>query len=116
MSTRGDTTRAQKLPLDGIRIVDFTAVWAGPHVTQWLAVMGAEVVKIESRLRPDETRPHSNVEPAGHTVASEFAEFNYGKKGCTLNMTQPKAREIVKELVRISDVVVENFGGSVMDR
>ena len=106
----------QKLPLDGVRIVDFTAVWAGPHVTQWLAVMGAEVIKIESKLRPDMVRAYWNLETTGHTINSEFAEFNYGKIGCTLNMTIPKAREIAKELIRISDVVVENFGGSVMDR
>lgn len=106
----------EKLPLQGIRVVDFTAVWAGPHVTQWLAVMGAEVIKIESRLRPDIVRAYWNLESTGHSINSEFATFNYGKKGCTLNMTQPKAREIVRELVKISDVVVENFGGSVMDR
>ena len=106
----------QKLPLEGIRVADFTAVWAGPHVTQWLAVMGAEVIKIESRLRPDMIRAYWTLETTGHTINSEFAEFNFGKKGCTLNMTHPKAREIAKELISIADVVTENFGGSVMDR
>ena len=88
----------QKLPLEGIRVADFTAVWAGPHVTQWLAVMGAEVIKIESRLRPDMIRAYWTLEATGQTINSEFAEFNFGKKGCTLNMTHPKAREIAKEL------------------
>ncbi len=106
----------QSLPLDGIRVVDFTAVWAGPHVTQWLAVMGAEVIKIESKLRPDNVRAYWNLETTGRTINSEFATFNYGKKGCTLNMTHTKARELAKELISISDIVTENFGGSVMDR
>jgi len=117
MSTGGGTQNTvQKLPLEGIRVIDFTAVWAGPHVTQWLAVMGAEVIKIESRLRPDMIRAYWNLQSTGHSINSEFAEFNYGKKGCTLNMTQPRAREIVRELVGISDIVTENFGGAVMDR
>lgn len=106
----------QKLPLEGIRVVDFTAVWAGPHVTQWLAVMGAEVIKIESALHPDNVRAYWNLETTGQTINSEFATFNYGKKSCALNMTHPKAREIAKELISISDIVTENFGGPVMDR
>lgn len=106
----------QRLPLEGIRVIDFTAVWAGPHVGQWLAVMGADVIKIESRLHPDEIRLYWNLDETGHSVGSEFAEFNFGKKGCTLNMTKPKAKELVKELAKISDVVIENFGGPVMDR
>lgn len=106
----------KRLPLEGIRVLDFTAVWAGPHVGQWLAVMGADVIKIESRLRPDEIRLYRDMETTGHSIGSEFAEFNFGKKGCTLNMRQPKARDIVRELAKISDVVIENFGGPVMDR
>lgn len=112
----GETRAENGLPLDGIRVVDFTAVWAGPHVTQWLAVMGAEVIKIESRLRPDMVRAYWNLEATGHSINSEFAEFNFGKKGCSINMTRPEARDIVRQLVKVSDVVVENFGGSVMER
>ena len=105
-----------RLPLDGIRVTDFTAVWAGPHVTQWLAAMGAEVIKIESNLRPDLTRQVFHGMSAECPMSAVFAGLNYGKKGCTLNMTQPKARELAKEIIRRSDVVTENFGGSVMDR
>ncbi len=106
----------QSLPLDGIRVVDFTAVWAGPHVTQWLAVMGAEVIKIESNLRPDMTRSFFSNVNTNLTMSAEYSGLNYGKKACTLNMTLPKARELVKELIKVSDIVTENFGGSVMDR
>ena len=106
----------QKLPLDGIRVLDFTAVWAGPHVTQWLGVMGAEIIKIESTLRPDLTRTAFRPSATGLNLSAEFAGLNYGKKSCTLNMTNPRARELVKEVVRVCDVVTENFGGPVMDR
>lgn len=103
-----------KLPLEGIRITDFTAIWAGAHITQWLGVMGADVIKIESSLRPDNTR--ISWRPTSLGVSAEFACLNYGKKACTFNMTHPKARELIKELIKVSDVVTENFGGSVMDR
>ena len=106
----------QKLPLEGIRIVDFTAVWAGPHVTQWLAVMGAEVIKIESNLRPDMTRSFFSNVNTNLTMSAEYSGLNCGKKACTLNMTLPRARELAKEIIGVSDIVTENFGGSVMDR
>ena len=106
-----------RLPLEGIRVTDFTAIWAGAHITQWLGVMGAEVIKIESSLRPDNTRtswrPGHN---ASLNTTAEFECLNFGKKACVLNMTLPKARELAKELIKISDIVTENFGGSVMDR
>ncbi|MDY6916588.1 MAG: CoA transferase [Chloroflexota bacterium] len=109
----------QRLPLEGTRITDFCHVWAGPHVTQWLAVMGAEVIKIESTLRPDLTRSsfaggRKLLPGLNHSV--DFAVLNLGKRSCTINMTQPEGRDIAKELVKISDVVTENFGGPVMER
>ncbi len=106
----------EKLPLEGIRVTDFTAVWAGSHITQWLGVMGAEVIKIESNLRPDLTRMVFRGMSADCPMSAVFAVLNYGKKGCTLNMTLPKARELAKEIIKVSDVVAENFGGPVMDR
>ncbi len=109
------------LPLDGIRVLDFGQMWAGPHVTQWLSVAGAEVIKIETSLKIDFMR---NVGiPATIPVkertanhGSAFASLNYGKKSLTLNMNQPRSKELFKQLVKISDVVAENFGGAVMDR
>lgn len=106
----------QKLPLEGVRVVDFTAIWAGPHVTQWLAVMGADVIKIESNIRPDAERAafiRTTTEP---TMSAVFAALNYAKKACTLNMTNPKGRDLAREIIKVSDVVAENFGGAVMDR
>jgi benzylsuccinate CoA-transferase BbsF subunit len=106
-----------KLPLEGIRVTDFTAIWAGAHITQWLGVMGADVIKIESNLRPDGTRVswRPGRDP-NSTITAEFACLNYGKKACTLNMTLPRARELAKDLIAVSDIVAENFGGAVMDR
>ena len=109
------------LPLQGIRILDFGQMWAGPHVTEWLSVAGAEVIKIETTLRIDFMR---NVGiPATVPIkertpnhGSAFASLNYGKKSLTLNMNTPQAKDIFKRLVRISDVVTENFGGAVLDR
>ncbi len=109
------------LPLQGIRILDFGQMWAGPHVTEWLSVAGAEVIKIETTLRIDFMR---NVGiPATIPIkertpnhGSAFASLNYGKKSLTLNMNTPQAKDIFKKLVEISDVVTENFGGAVLDR
>jgi len=109
----------QKLPLEGIRIMDFGQMWAGPHVTQWLAVMGAEVIKIETSVRLDFMRmvgAPPALQDKAPNAGSGFACINYGKKSATLNMNQPRARELARELVKICDVVTENFGGPVLER
>jgi len=107
------------LPLEGIRVLDFCQMWAGPHATEWLSVMGAEVIKVETNLRIDYMRTVGappGLAGTGPNVGSAFATLNWGKKSITLNMNQPKARELAKRLVAISDVVAENFGGSVLER
>ncbi len=108
-----------KLPLEGIRVLDFCQMWAGPHATEWLSVMGAEVIKVETHLRIDFLRTVGappGLAGTGPDVGSCFATLNWGKKSIALNMTQSKARELAKKLVAISDVVAENFGGGVLDR
>ncbi len=109
----------QKLPLEGIRIMDFGQMWAGPHVTQWLVVMGAEVIKIETNLRLDFMRMVGTppaLRDKAPNAGSAFACLNYSKKSITLNMNQPRARELARELVKITDIVSENFGGPVLER
>ena len=111
----------KKLPLDGIRVLDFGQMWAGPHVTEWLSVAGAEVIKIETSLRIDFMRNVgiANTVPIKERTpnhGSAFASLNYGKKSLTLNMNTQQARDIFKRLVKISDVVAENFGGAILDR
>lgn len=114
----GKVTNDQ-LPLEGVRVTDFCHVWAGPHVTQWLSVMGADVLKIETTLRPDLTRSFfadGRTLMPGLNRSVDFAVLNYSKKSCTINMTLPQGRDLARQLVRLSDVVTENFGGPVMER
>ncbi len=109
----------QKLPLEGIRVLDFCQMWAGPHLSEWLSVMGAEVIKVETHLRIDYMRTVGTppgLAGTGPDVGSAFATLNFGKKSITLNMNKPEARELAKRLVKICDVVTENFGGGILER
>ncbi len=108
-----------KLPLEGIRVLDFCQMWAGPHATEWLSVMGAEVIKIETHVRIDYMRTvgaPAGLAGTGPNVGSAFASLNWGKKSIALNMTTARGQELCKQLIAISDVVAENFGGGVLDR
>jgi benzylsuccinate CoA-transferase BbsF subunit len=106
--------------LDGIRILDLTMVYAGPTGSKVLADMGAEVIKIEAAQRSD-VFTRSNVYPENEPKeenwnrGSFFHSLNAGKYGITLNLGSEKGREIFKQLVKISDVVMENFSPRVMD-
>jgi crotonobetainyl-CoA:carnitine CoA-transferase CaiB-like acyl-CoA transferase len=107
------------LPLKGIRILDFGQMWAGPHLTQWLAVMGAEVIKVETHLRLDFMRM-IGVPPGfdreNFNAGTAFASLNYGKKSITLNMNEPRAQELAKKIIKKCDVVTENYGGPILER
>ncbi|MFH1486904.1 MAG: CoA transferase [Chloroflexota bacterium] len=106
------------LPLEGVRIVDFTWVLAGPLCTQMLAAMGADVVKIESSRRLDEARtrePFADRIP-GPNRSGPFNSINPCKKSCTLNLTKPEAVELARRLIKLSDVVIDNFAFGVMER
>jgi crotonobetainyl-CoA:carnitine CoA-transferase CaiB-like acyl-CoA transferase len=94
---------SRRLPLSGIRVLDLSRVWAGPYGTRYLADFGAEVIKVESGKFP-ERRPH---DPA-------YAEINRNKQCITLNFQAPEGQELLRRLVAISDVVVENFSPRVM--
>ena len=96
----------KQLPLDGIRIIDFTWILAGPYATRILADFGAEVIKIQSEKIA--TGTELNTSP-------EFATWNRNKLGITLNMDHPEARELVLKLVSISDVVIQNFSSRVIE-
>ena len=108
-----------KLPLAGIRIVDFTWAWAGPQATLLLGMLGAEIIKIESRARLDHTRLRSLM--SGPTLASPdhsviFGELNLNKLSLALNLTHTEAVDIIKRLVKVSDVVAENMRPGVLER
>jgi benzylsuccinate CoA-transferase BbsF subunit len=109
----------KKLPLEGIRVLDFGQMWAGPHGSEWLSVMGAEVIKVETNLKIDFMRTvgaPAGLAGTGPNVGSAFATLNWGKKSISINMNEPRARELVKKLIKICDVITENFGGAVLDR
>jgi crotonobetainyl-CoA:carnitine CoA-transferase CaiB-like acyl-CoA transferase len=100
-------------PLAGTRIVDFSAAATGPLATRTFADHGAEVIKVEFGQRPDGT--HLNIAPRlpgnpGVNVSANFNALNAGKRDITLNMNLTAANELVKELVKIADVVVDNYG------
>jgi crotonobetainyl-CoA:carnitine CoA-transferase CaiB-like acyl-CoA transferase len=103
-------------PFAGVRILDFTRYLAGPYGTYQLALLGADVVKIESR-EGDETRGQlADPTWAERKMAPSFLAVNGNKRSITLDLRRPEAVEIVKRLVVGADVVWENFRGGVMDR
>ena len=106
-------------PLEGIRIADFTWVWAGPYCTMYLAHLGAEVIKIESNTRIDITRRlpmYPKGMKAGVNRSGLFNQWSLGKKSLLLNFSKAEGIELVKEIIKNSDVVVDNFATGVMER
>ncbi len=106
------------LPLTGVRVADFSWVWAGPFCALHLAHLGAEVIKIESQAHIDLARRlayyPADMEPGVNRCAL-FNQWGQGKKSVLLNLTTEKGLGIVKELIAHSDVVVQNFATGVMD-
>ncbi len=103
-------------PFAGVRILDFTRYLAGPYGTYQLALLGADVVKIESR-DGDETRSQLvGKEWAVRKMPPGFLAVNGNKRSMTLDLRRPEAVEIVKRLVARADVVWENFRPGVMDK
>ena len=107
-----------RLPLSGIRVLDLTMAWAGPYASRLLGDMGAEVIKIESVKDWDITRAPrlSGGDPVkGHNRSGYFNHLNRNKLGCTLDLSHPRGRELFLKLVALSDAVIENYDGDVMD-
>lgn len=103
--------------LAGIRVVDFRWVRAGPWATRWLGAFGAEVIKIEwpenerGRLPSTTTPKHLEV---NLNTSGNFNDTNVNKKSLSLNVRTPKGLEIVKRLIAISGIVIENFSSRVL--
>src|SRR3989454_11338051 len=109
---------AGRAPLAGIRVADFTWVWAGPFCPLQLAHLGAEVIRVETATRPCVTRllpPFAEFEP-GPDRSGYFNQYNQGKKSIALDLKRPEAIEAARRLCAASDVVVENFAAGVMER
>ena len=102
--------------LDGIRVLDLSEYVSGPYCTKMLGAFGAEVIKIEKPGEGDSTRRMGPfLEDKPHLERSApFLYLNTNKKGITLNLKSQAGLEIVKELVKTADVLVENFEPWVM--
>jgi crotonobetainyl-CoA:carnitine CoA-transferase CaiB-like acyl-CoA transferase len=105
-------------PLEGVRVADFTWVWAGPFGAMQLAHLGAEVIKFESPTRTDIGRRLAVFpdKTPGINRSGYFNQWNQGKKSVELDLGHPEMPELVKRIVAECDVVIENFATGVMDR
>jgi CoA:oxalate CoA-transferase len=109
--TRTSAPEARK-PLDGVKVLDFTRVLAGPYCTALMADLGADVVKIESPGGDD----YRHIGPFVGGESALFQSVNRGKRSIALDLKAPRSIEIVRALVETADVVVENFRPGVMDK
>jgi crotonobetainyl-CoA:carnitine CoA-transferase CaiB-like acyl-CoA transferase len=108
---------ADSLPLDGVRITDLTAFWAGPTATIALGALGADVIKIEGVRRPDGMRFAGGRAPGTDRwweTGSIFLASNYNKRGIGIELSTSQGRDLALELVARSDLVLENFSPRVM--
>jgi len=108
---------AGDLPLAGVRVLDVTSWWAGPSATHLLACLGAEVIHIESPTHPDgmRTTGFHQGRPEWWEWGHLFLAANTNKLDVTLDLGQPRGLELLLELVRHSDLVVENFAPRVAE-
>lgn len=103
--------------LAGLTVLDFTRVLAGPYCTRLLADLGATVIKLERPGEGDEVRyTVLQLDPDRTDQSSYFVRLNAGKQGIAIDLAHPRGREVVLDLVRTADVVVENFSPGVMAR
>ena len=100
-------------PLKGIRVLDLTRILAGPYATMILRDLGAEVIKIEQPGVGDEARDFG---PFKNDFSLYFMSVNRGKKSVTLNLKAPRGKELLLELVKGSDILVENFRPGTMEK
>ncbi len=99
-------------PLEGIRVLDLGRHQAGPRCGQVLARLGAEVIKIE-RLGGEETRTHG---PWSNGQSAYFVQYNSGKKSLCMDLRKDKAKDILRDLVKISDVFIQNFRPGTIEK
>jgi crotonobetainyl-CoA:carnitine CoA-transferase CaiB-like acyl-CoA transferase len=107
-------------PLAGVRVVEFSWYWAVPYAGLLLAALGAEVIKVESRTRPDpmrlaDTKPPTEGVPV-HETSVMYHDVNVGKRCVTLDLSTPDGKALALELVKRADIVLYNYSVGVMDR
>jgi crotonobetainyl-CoA:carnitine CoA-transferase CaiB-like acyl-CoA transferase len=105
------------LPLSGVRVLDLSNVLAGPFCAYQLAMLGAEVIKIENPEGGDLAR-RLGADPAASSrnMGASFVAVNAGKQSVTLNLKDPRGKAILRDMIRTADVLVENFRPGVMKR
>jgi benzylsuccinate CoA-transferase BbsF subunit len=103
-------------PLAGVRIVDSTWAAAGPYATEVAALLGAEVVKVETALYPDLFRRLVSQPDAGLDASSRFNALNMRKLGLRLNLQTRGGRDVFERLIKVSDAFMENFRPGVVER
>jgi CoA:oxalate CoA-transferase len=101
-----------KLPLDGVRVLDFSIMLAGPYCARLLADVGAEVIKIE----PPEGEEMRLRAPLREGQSAYFGQLNAGKQSIALDLKSPEAIKLVHRMVESTDILVENFRPGVMER
>lgn len=106
-------TPLRKGPLDGITVLDFSRVLAGPYCTMVLADLGARVIKIEKLGTGDDTRAFG---PFVERESAYFMCFNRGKQSIALDLKSPRDRDLLERMLGMADVLVENFRPGVMER
>lgn len=109
----------QRLPLEGVRVLDLTMVWAGPYATRLLGDMGAEVIKVESARFWDMLRSLHYLPPETERVWNKSAYFNHNnrdKLALSLDLSDPRGRDLLLRLVAQCDVVIENYRADVLER
>src|SRR5580700_10116741 len=99
-------------PLDGIRVLDFSIMLAGPYCARLLADVGADVIKIE----PPEGDDMRLRAPLREGHSAYFGQLNAGKRSLALDLKSPEAIQLVHQLVGQTDILVENFRPGVMER
>ncbi|MEV5835186.1 CoA transferase [Nocardia sp. NPDC052112] len=116
-TTAAASTR--ELPFSGLRVLDMTAFWAGPSCTHFLAMLGAEVIHLESTTRPDGTRLIAGVpvtEEQWWERSPIFSGLNTNKKSVTLDFRSERGLEVLHRLIQSCDVIVENYTPRVLEQ
>src|ERR1700744_6260096 len=108
-----------QLPFHGLRVLDMTTFWAGPSCTHFLAMLGAEVIHVESARRPDGTRLIAGIpitEELWWEKSPIFAALNTNKKGLALDLQTRRGQQLLHRFIATCDVIVENFTPRVLDQ
>jgi crotonobetainyl-CoA:carnitine CoA-transferase CaiB-like acyl-CoA transferase len=103
-------------PLAGLRVLDFTWVAAGPYATELMGFFGAEVIRVESRSKPDIFRRNGDEPDDDLNSSIRFVDLNQGKRSICVDLKHPQGLDLVMRLAEDADVLIENFRPGVRER